>query len=150
MCLPRGSWLAKHLRANVWLMMTGMGAGCGPVGLAAEVGTDLPPVAGVWIANSSAAATAALVSLANARSPEVNGWPATKGMRIAEKKSRPTGRMSVLTFDLGGAPSRCTLVPDRPPPSSWRRGHRARQRSAAADRGKDRWSGDPCTRQIWD
>src|ERR1700722_15635813 len=71
--------------------------------------TLVGPVEPVALGAASAAAViAALVAAAEAKSAGVNIRPESMGMRMVEKKSTPPANHSALTFDFGGALSRCT------------------------------------------
>src|SRR5579864_3266711 len=86
-----------------------------PAGPATEAVRDGAEAPGVFCAAASAAFCAAIVADAAAKSAEVNVRPASSGMCMVEKKLSPTVSSAVLTFDFGGAPSRCTSSPDQPP-----------------------------------
>src|ERR1700735_2472250 len=97
-------------------MMTGRGArfGLDMAGDAAAAGLAASD-AFALLAASSAAVIAALIAEATAKSAELKVRPASSGMRMVEKKFRPTVSMAVPTLCFGGAPSRCMSSLDQSP-----------------------------------
>src|SRR5438034_1197509 len=69
-------------------------------------------------ASASRAFCAALVAAAEAKSAEVKLRPARMGMRMVEKKFRPTGSSPALAYCFGGAPSTWTPPAAHPPAKS--------------------------------
>src|ERR1700756_425201 len=106
MCMPMGFCLGKKRRAKVSLTITGTGAAVAGDDFARDEAGWAPEAADALATVSSAAFTIASVFSVEEKSAESKARPASKGIRIAEKKPGPTVRTSVLTLILGGAPSR--------------------------------------------
>src|SRR5580765_3910965 len=97
-------------------MMTGRGArfGLDTARVAAAAGMAESD-AFALLAASSAAVLAAMIAEATAKSAELKVRPASSGMRMVEKKFRPTVSLAASTFCFGDAPSRCTSSLDQFP-----------------------------------
>src|SRR5690348_8597094 len=97
-------------------MMTGRGAKFALDEAGDEAGTVLAaPDALALLAACSAATVAASIAEAAAKSAELKARPASSGMRMVEKKFRPTVSSAVSTFCFGGAPSTCMGSLDQSP-----------------------------------
>src|SRR5580698_9963646 len=97
-------------------MMTGRGArfGLDTTGDIAAAGLAASDALAL-LATSCAEVVATSIAEATAKSAELKARPAGSGIRIVEKKFRPTLSLAVSTFCFGGAPSRCMSSLDQFP-----------------------------------